>query len=302
MRAKRSSRNGTALVRVDQFTTTTSPDSYRPEVCVAWPGIRTQEDALGTGIRALQASVDHSHGRRYYVAVMVGLRCKPADTARVTTRWKDSNRVSAQAAFGVVSLSYRLTRLFRELRTTSGWTIAGIVFLVVGLALRNWILFAAFAATLALQTVQWVYFRHFAHRARIEEVDEMTGWEFERWLEGFFKQLGFGVERTPYRGDFGADFVLSWNNARIAVQAKRTSVRVGVRAIQEVVAAKAYYECSHSMVVTNSYFTDQAVILARANDVWMRSRDDLARSAAGLHTIKESVRQSGHPLDGPPPA
>ena len=78
--------------------------------------------------------------------------------------WKDSDTVTARAAFGAVSLSYRLHRFFRELRNTSGWTIAGFVFLVFGLALRNWVLFAAFAIMLVLQTAQWLYFRHFIDR------------------------------------------------------------------------------------------------------------------------------------------
>ena len=108
----------------------------------------------------------------------------------------------------------------------------------------------------------------------------MTGWEFERWLGLFFEDIGFSVERTPYRGDFGADFILTWNGIRIAVQAKRSSGLVGVRAVQEVVAARAFYNCERAMVVTNSYFTDQAMLLARKNDVRIRYRDDLARALA----------------------
>jgi restriction system protein len=120
----------------------------------------------------------------------------------------------------------------------------------------------------------------------------MTGWEFERWLERFFEKLGFDVERTPYRGDFGADFVLKWKGTRIAVQAKRTTQLVGLRAVQEVVAAKAYYKCDQAIVVTNSYYTDQALILARANGVWTRSRDDLAQKAAGLLAVAERAERS----------
>ena len=145
---------------------------------------------------------------------------------------------------------------------------------------------------LAVTAAQWLYFHYFILRSRIEDVDEMTGWEFERWLEQFFEQLGFAAERTPYRGDFGADFVLKWKNTRIAVQAKRTSQLVGLRAVQEVVAAKAYYKCDQAMVVTNGYFTDQAMILARANNVWMRSRDDLAEKAAGLRNLGETMETS----------
>jgi HJR/Mrr/RecB family endonuclease len=98
----------------------------------------------------------------------------------------------------------------------------------------------------------------------------------------FFKRVGFDVQRTPYRGDFGADFVLTWSGVKIAVQAKRSRRQVGVAAVQEVVAAKAYYECERAMVVTNGYFSEQAIILARANGVRMRSRDDLARELAAL--------------------
>jgi len=36
------------------------------------------------------------------------------------------------------------------------------------------------------------------------------------------------------------------------------------------------------MVVTNGYFTEQALVLARANGVRMRHRDDLAREIAAL--------------------
>jgi restriction system protein len=197
-------------------------------------------------------------------------------------RWKDGKSGSAAAVFGVLRSSFTIRRSLRELRNIDGTTVSAILFLVLGLALQNWILFGAFLVMLALASTQWLYFRYFIQRARIEDVDEMTGWEFERWLTRFFEQLGFGVERTPYRGDFGADFVLTWRDIRTAVQAKRASQLVGIRAVQEVVAAKSYYKCDRAMVVTNSYFTDEALILARANDVWMRSRDDLAAKAAGL--------------------
>lgn len=172
----------------------------------------------------------------------------------------------------------------------SGWTIAGVVWLVLGLAFRSWILVGAFGILLALTAAGWAAERYYLSRARLEDLDEMTGWEFERWLERFFERLGFDVKRTPYRGDFGADFVLTWNGVKTAVQAKRSRRQVGVSAVQEVVAARGYYGCERAMVVTNSYFTEQAVILARANGVRMRSRDDLARELAALGEDSESVQ------------
>jgi restriction system protein len=162
----------------------------------------------------------------------------------------------------------------------SGWSIAAVVVLALAIAFRNWVLFFAFALLMLLDASLWVYFRYYLERAGLEEVDEMTGWEFERWLKRFFARVGFDVETTPYQGDYGADLILTWNGVRIAVQAKRTSRLVGVRAVQEVVAAKAFYDCERAMVVTNGYFTEQAIVLAHANGVSLRSRDDLARKLA----------------------
>jgi HJR/Mrr/RecB family endonuclease len=42
---------------------------------------------------------------------------------------------------------------------------------------------------------------------------------------------------------------------------------VGVKAIQEAVAAKGYYDCMKAMVATNGFFAQQAIELARRNQV-----------------------------------
>jgi restriction system protein len=59
------------------------------------------------------------------------------------------------------------------------------------------------------------------------------------------------------------------------VQAKRWTKRVGVKAVQEAVAAKAMYRCTRAMVVTNSFFTDPAKRLAHENGVELWDRDRL---------------------------
>ena len=205
-------------------------------------------------------------------------------------RRRDSTRLPVRALYLGLRGEFRLRQTLRSLRDASGWTIAGVVWLVLALAFRSWILFGTFGALLLLTAAGWLVERYYLSRARLEDVDEMTGWEFERWLAHFFERVGFEVKRTPYRGDFGADFVLTWNGVKIAVQAKRSRRQVGVSGVQEVVAAKAYYGCEQAMVVTNGYFTEQAVILARANGVRMRSRDDLVRELAGLGEDGKSVQ------------
>jgi restriction system protein len=112
-------------------------------------------------------------------------------------------------------------------------------------------------------------------KSGIADVDRMDGRTFETFLGTLFKRLGYAVDTTKHRGDYGADLVIIKNAKRTAVQAKRWSKPVGVKAIQEVVAAKGYYGCDAALVVANRPFTRQAHLLARANKVQLWDRDAL---------------------------
>jgi Predicted endonuclease distantly related to archaeal Holliday junction resolvase and Mrr-like restriction enzymes len=59
------------------------------------------------------------------------------------------------------------------------------------------------------------------------------------------------------------------------VQAKRWKSIVGVEAIQQVVASMRYYKATEAMVVTNSYYSDNAKKLARVNNVILWDRRDI---------------------------
>lgn len=112
-------------------------------------------------------------------------------------------------------------------------------------------------------------------RTRINEVDKMTGEEFEQFLAAFFKKRGYKVSLTAQSGDYGADLILKDGRETIVVQAKRYSGTVGVKAVQEIIGAVRMYEASEAWVVTNNYFTKQAVNLADMNDVYLINRDQL---------------------------
>jgi restriction system protein len=122
-------------------------------------------------------------------------------------------------------------------------------------------------------------------RSGISEIDAMDGLLFEKRMALLFRGLGYSVEQTRARGDYGADLVIEMGGARAVVQAKRWTKSVGVKAVQEAVAAKAMYRCSEAMVVTNSHFTPQARTLASANEVelWDRERlvEELLRGEVG---------------------
>lgn len=110
-------------------------------------------------------------------------------------------------------------------------------------------------------------------------IDNLSGEEFENYLHSLFEGLGYEVERTPASNDYGADLIIRRNEEKIVVQAKRYSSSVGISAIQEIVAAKSYYQADRCLVVTNNYFTSNAVSLANANDVELWDREQLIEMA-----------------------
>lgn len=113
-------------------------------------------------------------------------------------------------------------------------------------------------------------------RAGMFEIDRMSGHEFEEKLAMMFRRLGYRAEIVGSKGgDYGGDLVISKNGTRTVVQAKCWKKNVGVKAIQEAVAAKAMYHAEEAMVVTNSRFTKQAHELARKNRVKLWERDEL---------------------------
>lgn len=112
-------------------------------------------------------------------------------------------------------------------------------------------------------------------RSGIHDIDKMDGIQFEHYLKLLFSTQGYKVEVTRAAGDYGADLILRKDNKKIVVQAKRYAKNVGISAIQEVAASKAYYGADEAWVVTNSDFTEAARNLAESNGVILINRERL---------------------------
>lgn len=109
----------------------------------------------------------------------------------------------------------------------------------------------------------------------IDDIDLMTGSEFEEFIELMFQKLGYTTQLTPKSRDQGIDVIAKRNSVKIGIQAKCYSSSVGNSAIQEVVAGGNYYLCNKMIVVTNNYFTTSAVELASSNNVVLWDREFL---------------------------
>lgn len=176
---------------------------------------------------------------------------------------------------------------------------------MVQLLVSVWPVTLLVAAMFLAQIGTRLYQNHRLAKSGITDLDKLDGLDFERYLEILFKKLGYQVRRTPYQGDYGADLILQRGEEKTAVQAKRHRSAVGVKAVQEAVAAKEYYSCNKAMVVTNSRFTPQARTLAKANGVVLWDRNELVKRLLALKeetpvpsaspTVASTVRQATAP-------
>jgi len=110
----------------------------------------------------------------------------------------------------------------------------------------------------------------------INAADRMTGEQFEEFLLCHYKKLGYSGNTTAVTGDFGADLILKKDGEKIVVQAKRyEGNKVGVAAVQQIIAAKSYYKAGKGVVATNNYFTKNAAELAGKTGIELIDRDGL---------------------------
>jgi restriction system protein len=146
----------------------------------------------------------------------------------------------------------------------------------IGGALRPlWPLWLLLALNLVIRSAWFFYKRRRHLRADIVEIDRMEGREFELYLQTLLTKMGYQVSVTPYVGDYGGDLIARKGGKSTVIQAKRYKKRVGVKAVQEALAARGYYNCTDARVITNSSFTIQAMVLAKANGVELWGREEL---------------------------
>lgn len=110
-----------------------------------------------------------------------------------------------------------------------------------------------------------------------DEVNKLSGVDFEKHVAQFLKGKGYEIETTPTTGDQGADLIATKNGKRISIQTKRYEGTVGNKAVQEAMAGKVYYKCDESWVITNSSFTPSAKELAKRGSVKLLDGTDLEK-------------------------
>lgn len=110
----------------------------------------------------------------------------------------------------------------------------------------------------------------------VNELDTIDGIAFEELACDILTANGFEMaETTPASRDFGVDILAQKEGMTYAIQCKRYTEPVGLEAVQQVYAGRAYYECHVAVVLTNQTFTSGAQKLADKLGVVLWDRDTL---------------------------
>ena len=111
----------------------------------------------------------------------------------------------------------------------------------------------------------------------LDKIDvEMDGYDFENCSANLLLNNGFNnVEVTQYSGDFGVDIIAYKDDIKYAIQCKKYSSQVGIKAVQEVIGSKTMNDCHVAVVLTNNFFTSSAKELAKKNNVLLWDRNKL---------------------------
>lgn len=134
---------------------------------------------------------------------------------------------------------------------------------------------AALAAAVLIFIIIHMIRRAVRHRKL--SIDDMEGHEFEAFCAQMLALDGFDeVITTKASRDFGADILASRDGVTYAIQCKCYSDMVGIKSVQEVYAAKDFYDRMVGVVMTNSYFTAPAKEAADKLKVLMWDRDYIA--------------------------
>lgn len=128
------------------------------------------------------------------------------------------------------------------------------IYVLVGVGLAAAVILCALAVRLLRR----------AKAPRPNDIDLMEGHDFEYYCAELLRRSGFmEVEVTKGSGDYGIDILAEKDGVTYAIQCKRYTAPVGVKAVQEAYAGRDYYDRMVGAVLTNQYFTQPAVEAAK---------------------------------------
>lgn len=125
----------------------------------------------------------------------------------------------------------------------------------------------------------------------INEINQMSSSEFEALLSHLFKQQGYQVKRIPKSDEIDAELLLKKEYDVIVVQAKRRSLEIDDSAVNGLVLAAEKYNANKKWIITNSYYTSDAILQAHLKSVALLNRNDLLQMLKAYNTPKKKQKE-----------
>ncbi len=136
-----------------------------------------------------------------------------------------------------------------------------------------------------------------ASEISMADIDKLDGHAFECFCADLLRRTGFTeVCVTKKSGDNGVDIIAKREGLWYAFQCKRYSNKVGNKAIQEVYSGKDIYRCQNAVVITNSFFTEQALKSAEKLNVRLINRLELKLLIKKAYPASKGVKPNAPAL------
>lgn len=110
----------------------------------------------------------------------------------------------------------------------------------------------------------------------ILNIDSISRTEFENFVIRLLTHRGFKVETTDATLDLGINMIAKKNDHKYAVQINRQTDSVSRLLVSDIDREKHRYSCDKAMLISNSYFSQDAIDLASSKECELVHRDILA--------------------------
>lgn len=132
------------------------------------------------------------------------------------------------------------------------------------------------------------------------------GQQYEHDMLSRLLMQGYNAITTGGTGDYGVDIIATDDNgSKMAIQCKYHKSIVGVEAVQAVYAGGRFYDCTKFAVVSNSGFSNNAIIMAGKLGVYLSNGNfdypkDIEKYSSDLLPVYRGVEKNKvyHEIDG----
>ncbi len=125
----------------------------------------------------------------------------------------------------------------------------------------------------------------------IEEIDKMTGEQFEDFLFWYYKKCNYQIMKTPKTNDNGIDLILTFfndetkRNMNIGIQAKRWSNPIPKKEVVKMSEGKDFYKLDYLWIITTSRLTIEANLYATNHEITVQNRENIKNILSDLKTM-----------------